>query len=238
MRHGHQVGLWRQAVVGVAVVAVGEDAQLAAFDEGLQLLLRVGEIARAGLGVTGNRLRQFRGGLRVGRQRRDHVHPVQRVQVVEVHHVVVHVLRGDHQVADQLRVGRNLVTQRILDRAHRGDAVHQGADAADALGEGPGVARVAALQDQLDAAHHGAGAVGAGDLAVVAAFRLDAQVALDAGDGIDYDSCVHSCAPRWLRWAPVWLRVTNARNQCISLPNGSHTSSRATLRMCSPSSVS
>ena len=40
-------------------------------------------------------------------------------------------------------------------------------------------------------ADHGAGTPGAGNLPVVASFRLDAQMALDAGDGINYDSCVH-----------------------------------------------
>ena len=34
---------------------------------------------------------------------------------------------------------------------------YQGADAADALGKGPGVPRVAPLEDDLDAANHGAG---------------------------------------------------------------------------------
>ena len=35
--------------------------------------------------------------------------------------------------------------------------MHQRADAADALREGPGLARIATAQDDLDAAHHGAG---------------------------------------------------------------------------------
>ena len=112
--------------------------------------------------------------------------------MIEMHHVVVHVLRADHQIADQLGVVRNLVFERIFHRAHRGDAVHQGAHAADALGEGPGIARVAPAQDDLDAAHHGAGAGGLGDDAVGVGFGLDAQMAFDAGDGIDNDSlCGH-----------------------------------------------
>ncbi len=118
---------------------------------------------------------------------RHHVHPVQRVQVVEVHDVVVHVLRADHQVADEVGVGRDLDVERVLDRADRGDGVHQGADAADALREGPGVARVAAPQDDLDAAHHRAGRVGLGDPLSRVDLRLDAQVALDAGDRVDDD---------------------------------------------------
>ena len=110
--------------------------------------------------------------------------------MIEVHDMVVHVLRGDHQVADQLRIGRDRVVERILDRAHRGETVHQGADAADALGKGPGVARVAAAQDDLDTAHHGAGRIGLLD-PVAVHLRLDAQMAFDAGDGIDDDAFVH-----------------------------------------------
>ena len=65
--------------------------------------------------------------------------------------------------------------------------MHGGADAADALGEKPGVARVAAFQDELDAAPHLPRRPGVGDLAVLH-LDIDAEVALDAGDGIDGDA--------------------------------------------------
>ena len=84
----------------------------------------------------------------------DDVHPVQRVQVVEVDHVVLHVLDAFDQVADDPRVGRNLDSQSILYASHGGDGMYRRADAADALGEDPGVARVAPFQDHLDAAEH------------------------------------------------------------------------------------
>jgi hypothetical protein len=112
------------------------------------------------------------------------------VQVIEVHHVVVDVLRPVHQVADELGIARDLDAQGVLDRAHRGKAVHEGADPADALREGPGVAGVAAFQDGLDAAHHGPGAVGLGDV-VALHLGLDAQMPLDAGDGVDDDAFTH-----------------------------------------------
>jgi hypothetical protein len=128
-------------------------------------------------------------------QRRHHVHPVQGMQVIEMHDMVVDILAGNHEIADQLGIVGNGIIQGILHGAYRGDAVHQGTDAADTLGEGPGVARVASLQDDLDAAHHGAGTGGLLDHAIVAGFRLDAQMALDAGDGIDYDSFAHASAP-------------------------------------------
>ena len=133
-------------------------------------------------------LRQLRGGLGVGLQGGHHIHPVQRMQVIKVHHVVVHILRPDHQVADQFGVVRDLDLECILHRAHRGDAMHQRADAANALGESPGVARVAAAQDDFDAAHHGAGRVGLGDLPGLVGGCLDAQMALDPGNGVDNDA--------------------------------------------------
>ena len=79
------------------------------------------------------------------------------MQVIEVHHMVMHILGADHQVADQLGIVGDLDLECVLNRTHRGNAMHQRADPANALGEGPGVAGVAAAQDDFDAAHHGAG---------------------------------------------------------------------------------
>ena len=41
--------------------------------------------------------------LGIGLERVDDVHPVERVQVIEVDHVILHVLRGEHDVADESR---------------------------------------------------------------------------------------------------------------------------------------
>jgi hypothetical protein len=95
---------------------------------------------------------------------------------------------ADDHVADELRVDRNGHVERILDRAHRGDRVHGRADAADALGVDPRVARVTPLEDLLDATPHLARGPGVGDLATVH-LAVDAEVALDAGDRINRDSC-------------------------------------------------
>ena len=63
-----------------------------------------------------------------------------------------------------------------------------GADAADPLGEGPGVARVAALEDDFDAAPHRAGGDRVADDVVLVDVHLDAQMAFDARDRIDDDA--------------------------------------------------
>ena len=167
VRDGHQVRFGRQLVLGMTPVGAREDAELAGFDEIRDLLLHVAEVADRRTRVAAQRLRQRRGGRRVGAQRRDDVDPVERVQVIEVHHVVVDVLRADHQVADQLRIRRHVGTDRVLDGANRGHAVHERADAADALRERPGIARIAIPQDDLDTADHRAGRVGLADLVAV-----------------------------------------------------------------------
>ena len=59
---------------------------------------------------------------------------------------------------------RNLDAERVFHRADRGQRVDRGADAADALAEGPGVARIAPLQDHFDAAPHGARRHGVADM--------------------------------------------------------------------------
>ncbi len=130
------------------------------------------------------------------------------MQMVEMHDMVVHVLRRDHQVADDLRVRRHRIVQRVLDRADRGDAMHQRADAADALRKHPGVAWVAAVQDDLDPAHHRARAGGAGDPAIGISFRLDTQMPFDPGHGIDDDSLwSHGVFPIRLSATPLQQAV-------------------------------
>ena len=190
VRHRHEVRLRRQLVGGVAPVAVREDPELAALDKRRQPLLEVGEVPRRALRPVRDALGQLGGLLRVGLQRADDVHPVERVQVVEVDHVVLHVLGAEHQVADELRIGRHGDAQRIFDRPYRREGVHGRADAAHPLGKRPRVARVASLQDDLDAAHHRPGAVGIDDLAVLH-FDFDAQVPLDPGDGVDDNTIRH-----------------------------------------------
>ena len=65
-----------------------------------------------------DRLLQLAGRLGVGPQRIDRVHPVQRVQVVEVHDVVMDLQVQLHDVADRVGVVGDGDPQRILDRAH------------------------------------------------------------------------------------------------------------------------
>ncbi len=103
------------------------------------------------------------------------------MQMIEMHDMIMDVLRTDHQVANQLCIWRDLGADRVLNRANRCHAVHQRAHAANALSECPGIARIAILQNDFDTAHHRAGRIGLRDLVAVH-LRFDTEVAFDAGD--------------------------------------------------------
>ncbi len=188
MRDGHQVRFRRQQIGRIAPVAVHERAELAAFDELAQPRLDVAEIARRRHRMRRRHaLLEFGGELRVGLQRGHDVDPVERVQVIEVHRVVMHLQRLRHDLADQVRVRRNPDVERVLDRANRRQRVAAGADAADALDERPRIARVAALENHFESAPHGAGGHRVADHVVRVDVHFDPHVAFDARHGIDDD---------------------------------------------------
>ncbi len=143
-----------------------------------------------------------------------------------MHHVVLHVLGAEHQVADQLRVRRHGDAQRVLDRAHRGQRVHRRAHAADALAERPGVARVAALEDDFEPRTI-VPALQASTISAVLHLRLDAEVALDAGDGITtimrcHHSWFSSCLSRPWRCSVPWVLALG-----VAISPGARRSGRA-----------
>ena len=152
---GDQVDLRRQLVGWMAPVAVGEDAE-AAGGEGLDLGLHVREVGGRVLVPLRVRLRQFRGFFWIGLESIDDVDPVERMQVIEVDHVVLHILRGHHDVANDFSGGRDNDAQRVFDGAYAGERMYGGANAAHALSDGPGIAGIAANENLFQATHHGA----------------------------------------------------------------------------------
>src|SRR5271157_142550 len=70
--------------------------------------------------------------------------------------------------------------------------MHRGAHAAEALGEQPGIAWVAAAENLFDAAPHGARSPCIADRIVVD-FDIDAKVAFNSGYGVNCDSLCHEC---------------------------------------------
>ena len=164
---GHQVDFRRQLHGGMAPIAVGEDAELARGHDGLELILDGLHLLLAVIGPGGQALAQFGRLLGVGLDGGGDVHPVQGREMVKMHHVIMHGVGGDDQVADVLGVKGHFHLEGVLHGPDRGEGVDRGADAADALGEGGGVPGVAALEDDLDAAPHLARGPGVGDLAAI-----------------------------------------------------------------------
>ncbi len=190
VRYPDEVDFGRQFIGRVPPVAVGENAKLTAFHKGAEAFLQVGEVAGRAFGPVADALRYLAGLFRIGLQGAHHVHPVQCVQVVKMHHVIVHIKGGIHDIAHQFSIGRHVDTQRIFHSAHRGQGVYRGANAAHTPHKRPHIARVAALHYLFNAAHHGAGAIYIGDFAVFD-FCFYAQVPLYAGDRVNDDALCH-----------------------------------------------
>ena len=225
VRDRHQVGFRRQLVGRVAPVAVAERPELSRLDELLQAVLQVAEVARRRHRPRRDGLRQLGRRLRVRGERAHHVHPVEGVQVIEVHQVILRIQGQVHDVADRVRVLGDLDLQRVLDRANRRQRVHAGAHAADALHERPCVARITAAEDDLQAAPHRARGHGVADDVVRVDVHLDAEVPLDARDRIDDDALARV----------VELEAVGGCNAHVSVLHSVNRRARLRQRGCSAS---
>ena len=188
VRDRQQVRFGRELVGRVAPVAVRERPKLPRTDECLHPVLDGLEIRRARIFPVAQGLLELRcpGGVR-SRGRND-IDPVQGVQMVEVHHVVVDELRARDHVPDEPRVRRDNDLQRRLNGANRRKRMNRRADATCALCEHPGIAWIPALDNRLQAAKHRTRAPGVLDLAILN-FHLNAEVAFDSSDRVDCDAC-------------------------------------------------
>ena len=190
VRHGDEVHFGRQFVGRVTPVTVAENARLPAVYELPDFLLHLSEIAPGTFGPCRERLGYLRGFARVGLQGRHHIDPVECLQLVEVHDMVVHEEGSLHEVAHHFGVGRDDDPQCVLHGSHRTQRVYRGAHTAYASHIGPGFARVAVAHDDFDAAHHGAAAERVFDNSILY-IGFNAQMTLDAGDGVYDDSFAH-----------------------------------------------
>ena len=126
---------------------------------------------------------------RIGLQGRRDIHPIERVQVIEVDHVILHHLRARRSGC--ARGGR-----------FRGTSILSASSTARTLAmawtmvQTPQM-RCAQIQASrgsrpcriiFDAAEHGAGTPGVGYLAAIQ-IGFNAKMAFNAGDGIDNDAC-------------------------------------------------
>ena len=186
--HGKQIHFRRQLHRRVAPVSVGEDPELSARYDPLELGLGRSHRLHAVVRPRRQALREAGGRHRVRLQGGGDIHPVERRQMVEVHDVIVHRVRDEDQVADVLGVHRNFEAERVLDRADRSDRVHRGTHPADPLREQPRVTRIPSLQDDLDSPPHLARRPGFLDRAAIH-LHIDAEVSFDTGDRVYDDAC-------------------------------------------------
>ena len=145
MRHADEIHFRRQFIRGMSPVAVGEDTELAAADKRSQAFLQIGKIGWRTLRPIGNTLRDFRCFFRVGFQCAHDIHPIQRMQMIKMHDVILQILRAEHEITNQFRIRRHGDFQGVFDGSHRRQRVYGRAYAAGAFRKSPGVARVAAF---------------------------------------------------------------------------------------------
>ena len=186
VRQCHEVGLRRQPIGWVPPIGVGEDAELSAFHERLHPIAYVREIFRTRERPVRDRLCELGGLRRIARERAHHVDPVERLQVIEVNHVIMDILCGHDEVAQNACIRRWHGSDGMFHRANGRDRMHRRTHPADSLGERPCIARIASFENQLDTTKHRRGRPCLRNGAPVD-LRFDTQMTFDARDGIDDD---------------------------------------------------
>ena len=190
VRHRHQVRFGRQLIGWMTPVGILENSELSGIHKLLDGVLDIGKVSgRRCWPARRHLLREASRGSRIGFERRHNVHPVQRMQVIKVNHMILDILRQRHDVADDLRVFRNGDADGILYRPHRGQRVHRSTHAADALAECPSVAGIATLQNYFDAPPHGPGGDCVADDIVIIENGFHPQVTFNARYRIHYYAC-------------------------------------------------
>ena len=129
--------------------------------------------------------------------------------------VVLHILRTEHEVADQFGVLWHGDAERVLDRAHAGQGMDGGADSAGAFGESPGVTRIPAFEDFFETADHGSRAVGVCDDAILH-YGLNAKMTLDSGNRVDDNAC-HKRSPHLLDCSEADSSCSSVMSLCLRI---------------------
>jgi len=107
--------------------------------------------------------------------------------MIEVHDVIVQCMSNEDEVANVLRIGRNLQRERIFDGAYRGHSVNRRANTTETLRKYPAFARIAAAQNLLQSTPHGAARPGFLDRPTVD-LNIDTQVPFNTSDRVDRDA--------------------------------------------------
>ena len=129
----------------MAPVCVGKGTQLSAVNESFETLLDVFKINRPAPGRIADIICLCSGFLWIGAECADHIHPVQGMQMIKMHNMVMLELGTHQQVSNDQCIFRNLDANRIIDCPHRGQSMGVRSDATRTLHKMVGVPGVASL---------------------------------------------------------------------------------------------
>jgi hypothetical protein len=110
------------------------------------------------------------------------------VQMVKVDDVVLNILDGFDNVAQNSSVIGNFYPESIFDCSHGAEGVNRRSDPSYALRKKPGFAGIPSFQDQLDPPEHGAGTPRVRHNTIIH-LDLNAQVSFNPSYRVNYDLC-------------------------------------------------
>jgi len=102
--------------------------------------------------------------------------------------VILHILRAEHQIANQFRIFGNRNPERVFNTANAGQCMDRCANATGAFRECPGIARIASFQNLFESANHRSGTVGIGNYAVID-YGFDSQMSFNSCNWIYHYVC-------------------------------------------------
>ena len=150
----HQVGFRRQLVFGVSPVGVAEGPKLSTVHKGLQALLHTLEINRAAHGGIAQIVGQ-RGGLgRVCLQGADDIHPIERMEMIEMDQMVMLELRAVKQVSNNARIFGDGNLDSVFNGSYRRQGMCVSTDPAGSLNKMVGIPGIPALKNEFDTSEH------------------------------------------------------------------------------------
>ena len=98
--------------------------------------------------------------------------------------MVVAPQRRQHNIANDVGVVGHLDANGIFNGIHRCQGMYAGAYSANTFDKGPGIARVAPLQNDLQSAEHGAAGNRVGDDILLINVHFTTHMAFNAGYGV------------------------------------------------------
>ena len=176
-----EIDIRRELVRRVSPISVGKGPELPRGYERIQFGLDFFQRGLLGLGLCC----------------RNHIYVIERCQMIEPQDVGMHELSPFNDVPDYPSILRRPDLESIVHAHGRCVAVGSGADAADPLGNVPGIARVPSLEDQFKAPEQGAGCPGVLDLPALY-LEIYPQMSLYTCEWVNSDPCHYFSPPSFL----------------------------------------